>query len=387
MPFGKSPYTRDYLDAIIDRRLGPRPDTMLRRDALSPYEAPNYPVGQASMSPEPPSFLSRLVNRLRSDEGMAAISGGLAPQSGGGNFFSGLTTSLGRSAGAVGTVRRSNKALTTAASDKERQFGLDERRVKADELRASRETAGHRTRAEDLSGEYKFLADTLGWSPDQIDKYYQTRGIGGGGARAAGAGSWKDRLALSYLGSGRAKNIDEARMLSENAGRSAQPVGSITKSVMDPNTYNMTTVRVGVSRIQNPLTGEFNLIDMEGNDVTPQDLQTFQQNPGGFTGGTGGAVNSPPPPPPPPGSGIAPVPSHAPTGAAPPPAVIGPAPSTTPNSDFIPGTQGATEDQVIQLLMSPGVTPETIRLFAAGRGPMGNSTRIKQAAAQLLGMQ
>jgi hypothetical protein len=77
MPFGYAPFTRDPLDALVDRRLKER--SMLE---LGPLDArsldPTLLAEPAPAPPPEPSYLSGLLSRLGSQEGLAAIGKGIA---------------------------------------------------------------------------------------------------------------------------------------------------------------------------------------------------------------------------------------------------------------------------------------------------------------------
>ena len=417
MASGHPPFLRDALDVLIDRRLKRRylddmrpggrgpvnipPETFLRQDVLSPAEQPG-PEALADPVKRPP-FLRRVLNRVGSDEGLSAISAALAPQEDEGGFLGGFTTSLGRGLGATAASRRQRRADEAAASKLATEQGFDERRIRADEERAraatttaGRERTGSQTRYEQLSDEAKFLGEQGVNTSD----YYKRTGIGGRGS--TGRQTDLDKVAGGLVATGRAPDLETAYVMARTVGQQPQQVGSIARTVSDPkNIFNTTSTRVTVWRRINQATGDFELIDAQGNLVTPEDYKTFQGDMT-FGGGTGGPANTPPPelenedqgggavdirqqieqaynsvP-----RGVAGAPGAPSTTAAPPPAAPAPA---TPGSDFVPAVQGVSEEQIIQALMAPGVDPNLASLYAAGRGPMGNSTRIKAAAGMALG--
>ena len=411
MPFGYPPFVRDYLDTLIERRLGrkpiPPPDSVLRADAFTPYESPDYPVGaDTPVTPRRPSALRQGLASAFSDTGLqsfgSGVTAGLA-QTGG--FFPALAAGLGTSIGVGGKLRAAAEAGKGKGDLEERRVRAAERQAKAAEDRANRSPAasGHQSRYDVLKDEARFLGEQGVNTKD----YYQSHGLGrGSGAGAGGRLTDLDKVAQGLVATKRAPDLNSAYVMARTLTQQPQMVGTITRTVADPNNvFNMTTARVSVARRINPLTGNFELIDEQGNLVSPNDMTTFRQNPQGFAGGTGGPAVAPPPAPASNGPGAAAPPSlrqqleqaynvTPPAGPATPAPGAAPAtqppvaptgqPAAAPGSDFQTSVQGVTEDQIISALISPTADPNLIRLYAAGRGPMGNSTRIKQAAGQAL---
>jgi hypothetical protein len=172
--------------------------------------------------------------------------------------------------------------------DKERQFGLEERRVAADELRAGRMPVGRtpsETTAEELSATLEFL-QKAGATPEEIKTYFLTKGRSSSG----GDMSDLDNLARSYVETGRAKTLAEGYILARRESATPQPVGFIRKTIYDPKSLNFTVVNASVYRRFNPLTGTYETLDQWGNQLTPEDQAQIQANPNAFAGGTGGAA-------------------------------------------------------------------------------------------------
>lgn len=385
MPFGTPPYIRDFLDELIDRRSrierGYDPnravDTAMRRDPMAERIAP------------PRERLMRRQGGIRGalgqaigtagQEGIAAgIQAGQETEGFGNQFLAGLGASLqaGNRSRAASAAQESDRAM------QERQFGLAERRVKAEELRAGREPIP-RTPAETTAQEFQAEIDALkglGATPEEIKAHFLSKGSRGGG----GSGRETDlqRVAGGLVATGRARDMNEAYVLAKTLTQQPQMVGSIERTVTDRrNPLNTTVRRVNISRRMNQTTGDFETLDEMGNLVTQEDMITFRNEPATFAGGSGGSLNdqTPPPPPPPSGSGggtaFAPVPSHA---------AGGPSPSPTTLSDFRPGPgQGYSEEEALGILAQVQ-NPQTLRAYAAGRGPLGNSTKLKMLAAQKL---
>lgn len=423
MPFGKAPFMRDALDVLIDRRIGRQNiDTLLKRaPGLEGGYIPDF--NTPAPPPRQPSALRQGIAGAFSDTGQEAFGSGIQAGLQQRGFLPALAAAFGTTLGAGAKLRRAEAAGTEAKALKDREMllrergvGAQERQAAAAETRAARGPGtGHV--AQDLESQYNFLADTLGWSDEEIDSYFKTRGLTGSGGRAGGGGGRGltdlDKVAQGLVSTGRAPDLNTAYVMARTLTQQPQQVGSITRTIGDPNNlWNTTTVRVSVARRINPVTGQFELMDDQGNLVTAQDMTTFQANPQGYAGGTGGPAVAPPQAPaqaPVAGAPIAPgapttpaapaapapmqaVPSHAPTGAAP-PAPVAPAPAPAvgaappPMSDFTPGVQGATEEQIASLLAQadPNQDREVIQAYAAGRGPLGNSTAIKARAAAILG--
>lgn len=393
MPFGYAPFVRDYLDTLIERRLGRRPvpvESVLRSDALSPFEAPSYPVGEASIEPRRPSLLRRAAAEGFGDTGQESFGAGIQAGLGQPDFLSALASSFGTSLGYGAKLRRASRAGEEKGDLEERRVRAAERQAKAAEDRANRPGASRQTRYDVLSDEARFLGE------QGVDtrQYYGTRGLGGRSGGAGGRLTDLDKVAQGLVHTGRAPDLETAYVIARTLAQQPQQVGSITRTVSDPNNlFNATTVRLSVARRINPETGDFELIDERGNLLTDNDLKTFRADPAGFSGGTGGYANEGPADFSDVQSGsnsTAPAPrattaagAPAPGATATPPAVP-PAAAAVPGSDFATNQPGVTEEQIVQALLSPAVDVNLVRLYAAGRGPMGNSTRIKQAAAAAL---
>lgn len=367
MPFGQPPFVRDFIDAIIERRLraaagqtGP-PDTVLR----NPF--PN----QTAYAPPPPK--TPAFNPL-DESGQAAIAAGLQAGLGQPNFGRGLLAGLGSGLSASSKGRAAAKAEAQDLEDKQFEKDIKLRTTKADEIRADaakttseREPSGHRTKYEDITGTVQALRDQ-GWSQDRIDKFLEKGGAGGAGGGRGWKPTDRESLAQSLLATGRVETIEDGRIAAAVMLKSAQPVGSISKVSIDPETFNSTTTRLTVFRRTSPLTLQPELVDEMGNILTEQDMKSFRQ--GNFTQGTGGPESTPQPP--------LDDASAADLGDE----VVGGGADVT---DFTPGIGSSlTEEQIIQALSDPRTKPEVLRLYGAGRGPMGNSTKIKAFVAQRL---
>lgn len=392
MAFGTPPYIRDFLDELIDRRsrigrgFDPNQavDTAIRRDPMAERIAP------------PRERLMRRQGGVRGalgqalgtagQEGIAAgIQAGQETTGFGNQFLAGLGASLQ----AGNRSRAASSAQEAERQMQERQFGLAERRVGAEELRASREPVP-RTPAETTAQEFQAEIDalkSLGATPEEIKAHFLAKGSRGGSGGGSGRLTDLQRVAEGLVKTGRVKTIEEGYVVAKTLTQQPQMVGSIERTVTDRrNPLNTTVRRVSVSRRLNQLTGDYELMDELGNEVTPADMITFRQDPASFTGGTGGTLDQPPLPQDaaPAGVegggsasafGVQPVPSH---GAG------GPAPTPTTMSDFRPGPgQGYSEDEALGILAQIQ-NPQTLRAYAAGRGPLGNSTKLKMLAAQRL---
>ena len=388
MPFGYAPFTRDPLDQLVDRRLKQREETML---ALGPTDAaviaPEYLVEPA---PEPTkqSYLAGLASRLLSPEGLTAIGTGIAasasPQGKGRGlerFGRGLASS-----GAVLEERRKTKSAEDIA--RARTENISPRQTRSEQLQGEIEVLtklglspeelknryarpGAEQTGERLESTEEFLR-SIGVSDDDIQKYFLSRGVGG---RGGGTGRLTDRemLAQSLVAQGKAANMDEARVMAVTFGRQPRVAGYITRRIADPkDPFSFTTRQLNVFQKLNETTGNYDLIDENGDIVTQEDLLTFRGSPIDFQGGTGGKAvsggSAPPeePVPPPP---LGTVPSHAVTPGLEPQAAA-------PQSDL--------DARVIPLLSDPRTKPEVLMLYASGRGPLGDSPQIRAAAAQRL---
>lgn len=352
MPFGQPPFIRDFMDRLIERRLGlqkPEVETLLRSDAMTPYEGPGYATGAASMAPKKPGLLRSAVSEGLSDTGQEAFGAGMEAGLGQRNFGGALAASFGASVGKGAKLRKAEKANEAEMGMKERALAADEKRADASMISAKKERAPGRTKLGDLQETQDFLMNDLGWDDQQISDYFKRQGAGGGGR--GGNGTDRFRLATALFQSGKAKTMPEAEIAAATMMRAARPVGSISKVIVDPDTFSSTTVRQVVSQALNPFTQQMELIDEQGNVVKPEELEQFRG--GNFITGTGGEGRQPP------------------------------AGNTPPAISDFQGNGTMTEDQVLNLLDGAKVR-EVIQAYAAGKGPLGNSTAIKQKAAQML---
>ena len=166
MAFGTAPFGTRSFDDMIARRLEERrrlkdiasasqagPETFLRADPLAPGPigppGPEQPV--VAESPQNPSFLRSLL----SGPGLSAgIKAGLGSR----NFLEGLAGGFASASDAG----RAEEAAAIGRADKERQFGLDERRVGAEETRAAR-TPVARTASETTAEELAATCQTINY--------------------------------------------------------------------------------------------------------------------------------------------------------------------------------------------------------------------------------
>lgn len=414
MAYGRSPFTRDYLDALIERRLRggntaplssahpfAAPDTVLRRQpaggTLDYPENQNAAWDATPVEKKPNLFKGALAQALDSS-GQLALAGGLeaAKQGGGRSFGDSFLDALAGSLGTGAKSRAKEKGDAAKQAMDLYKLGLEARRTKAAETSANRGFApGSETTTQELESQKTFLKG-IGYTDPEIKEYFKTKGLGGRGGAGKGLTDL-DKVAHALVSTRRAKNLDSAYVMARTILQQPQAVGSVERTELGEDANgNLTQVtrRVQVHRRINPETGMFEEIDDSGNLITPEERQTFMGYPmagqprtdaGGevvvptYSGGTGGPANPQPTPPggpvggssaPPPAQPMAPVPSHAPM----------PGMSDT---DFVPGPGGYGEQDVMNLLQQ-AQHPETLRAYAAGRGPGGNSTMIKALAAELL---
>lgn len=293
MAFGTAPFASREFDDLVSRRIQERkrlrnllaspevsgPDTVLRADPLAPgpIETPAEPVPSA---PEAPT-VARPSGRVGLD---AALRAGGRER----DFFGGLLQGFGAAGEASRAAQATATAQEQARDDRERQFGLDERRVAADELRASRAPVPRtpsETTAEELAATLEFL-QRAGASPDEIKTYFLTKGRSSSG----GDLSDLDNLARSYVETGRARTLAEGYILARRESANPQAVGFIRRTIYDPKSLNFTTVNASVFRRFNPLTGGFDVMDQYGNVLTEADRAQIQTDPNAFSGGTGGVT-------------------------------------------------------------------------------------------------
>lgn len=385
MPYGSSPYTTDKIDVLLKRRLGLKrglpaavEEALNTASPEAEYRA-NYvsPMRQAA---------AEAMGPIGQDSLAAGIAAGGQAQNFGGGLLQGLAASL-----ATGNAGRREAAATKAASDLEaKKLGLEERRVAADELRASREPNFNATQtvAQKFKDEGDFLR-SIGYDDKKIQEYFMRKGHTGAGG--TGRLTDLDKIADGLVKTGRAPDMPTAYVMARTILQQSQVVGSIEKSVMDED-LNETVQRVNVYRRQNPITGQYEMMDASGALLTPQDYHTFLATPQIYAGGTGGPAN-PAPTPPGPAQGQAPQPA-APVAPMAPVASHAITPGlqaqpvgdqqTQSNTDFVPGQGGFNEQQIMDLLSDPRMQKDTLRAYASGRGPAGNSTLIKMLAAKRL---
>jgi hypothetical protein len=348
MAFGQPPFVRDYIDALIERRLGmqkgPAADTVLRAgptsgtvNAYDPGPTPQRPSMLRSAAGEGLQYGTEILG--------AGIEAGLGQR----NFGGGLVAGLGAGLQAYGRGKAGRAKAEQEAGYKERELRSDEKRASASMLQAvaanTRDNEPKRTKRDELLSTRDFLAEDLQLSPDAVVKYF-TEGKSSG---RSGGGTDRFRLATALFQTGKAASMADAEIAAATMLRSAQPVGSVSKVVVDPETFASTTIRMVVSRGLNPYTGQYELMDEAGNILTNEDMQSFQQ--GSFVTGQGGPARQPVEPP--------------------------------INSDFTTTVPGTSEDQVLNLLQE-AEDPQVLRAYASGVGPLGNSTTIKELAAGLL---
>lgn len=288
MAFGTAPFGTREFDDLIARRVDERKrlkallqgerDTVLRADPLAPgpidMGPEPAPEPAAAAAPEP----AEISGRVGLD---AAIRAGGRER----NFLSGLLQGFGAAGEASRAARATATAQAQTRADRDRQFGLEERRVAADELRASRAPVPRtprETTAEELAATLEFL-QKAGATPDEIKTYFLTKG-----RSSSGDMSDLDNLARSYVETGRAKSLAEGYILARRESATPQPVGFIRKTIYDPKSLNFTVVNASVYRRFNPLTGTYETLDQWGNQLTPEDQAQIQANPNAFAGGTGG---------------------------------------------------------------------------------------------------
>lgn len=416
MAYGRPPFVRDYLDVLIDRRL--RGGSTVPLSSAPPFAAPETVLRRQPISATPEVYAENTYNsdpiQKRSSplkealaqafdtSGQQALAAGIAAGRGGqnfgGSFLDALSASLGTGAQARGkaSADEAKRAMDLYG------LGLEERRTKAQETTANRPPSpGSESTASKLEAERKNL-EGLGLTPDEIKQHFMTKGVGGSKGRGP---TDLDKVAQSLVDEGRAKNLSQGYVMARTLLQQPQLVGSVERTMLGEDASgNLTQVtrRVNVHRRIDPQTGMFQLIDDAGNVVGPEERQTFMGFPmtgdtrvdqaGNetvpfYSGGAGGPAN---PQPQQPGGAFAVPPPAPPQPAQQPAGPLGAVPSHAPmmqqgqTGDFVPGPGGFTEEQIMGLLQDPRMIPETLRTYAAGRGPAGNSTLIKALAAQRL---
>ena len=183
MAFGLPPFVG--LDSLVRRRvaqrqmdpfyqpeepLDPWTGTPVGTAPISPDLGPGMPTlgeteGLTQQAPQRRGFLGRLGQRLGSRQGLSGIATGLASGLRGGDFGESLL--LGFSGGLQGNLqsRAAQEAAAAKQASEDREFGLDERRVAADELRAQRTGEGGGATSQERN--YEFLTKTLGVPPEE----------------------------------------------------------------------------------------------------------------------------------------------------------------------------------------------------------------------------
>jgi hypothetical protein len=360
MAYGNHPYLRDPLDVLIDRRRGATPPpSVLRQDAITPYESPALPVP----GPAPTSPLKAALVEALGGSGQASLAAGVRAGMTESDFGRALLASLAASLGTGASARAAAADLAAKTGLQTRQVAAAEKTAEAAMIRANKQPAekvGRRTKAEDLAGEHDFLKNTLGWSDQAISEYFKKKGERATGSATAHVTD-RERLATSLVASGRAPDMDTARIIAASMGQMPQVVGSIERVMTDrANPLSPTTVRVTVARRMNQLTGNYELIDAQGNLLNDNDMKTFQAAPNQFQGGTGGSVPTP----------------------SPAPGVNLPAPPASPAPPAqVQGQVPSNEADIIAALRQPGVRPDILKAYADGKGPLGDSPSIRAVAA------
>lgn len=285
----------DPLRGLVDESAGP-PDTTMTRPSLTPSWAP--------ARKEPSIWKQGLMGAL-SPEGQAAIAAGIqaGQRTPGGSFGESFLSGLGASLGTGQQLRYQREEM-----DRQRQ--LEERRAGAMEVAARRQTADRETTGEKLQATYDFLKKA-GYTDDEIKRYFNTHGAHGGAAGGTGRLTDLDKMANALFAQKRAKSLDEAYIMARTIAQQPQAVGSVVRIQADPeDPYSSTVRRVTVYRRLDPLTGDYETIDAQGNVLTADDMKTFQAGMNGaYPAGTGGPANTgraPEEPPYGPGTAVAP---------------------------------------------------------------------------------
>lgn len=312
MPFGVAPFVG--LDSLVSRRLQRQRDSGIQDIATPPFIPDvNLPQGFPTLGQteaqsqtneaRPRSFLSRLGQRLTSEEGLAALTSGLqAGSQGRGGLESLLLGFTGGLQGRYGQRAEQEKAQAQVEKDaltralEERRVAADESRAESDRIRAMREPTAASTREGEsakLAAELTFLKSLPGITDDQILAHFlaaSRRGQAGGGpARQTDL----DKIAQGLVSTGRAKDLNTAYVMARTLSQQPQFVGSIVKHVIDPKSIDgFREVRVNVSRVLDPSSGDYRIIDSFGNELTPQEMAQIQTD----TSGYGNDAPAPPTP-------------------------------------------------------------------------------------------